>query len=422
MGKDGCLAVLFRLSLVSLLFAHYNRQTMFIILPYRTSIRPRKTPYANYILIAANVLIFLLSFHEPTRRSGEYLRPWANILILNPRPGFLHLWQFISYAFLHGGYLHIIGNMYFLYLFGNNVNDKLGNVGYTAFYLAGAVFAGIGHYFLSNSEVLGASGAIAAVTGAYLVLFPQTLISVFWWFFFFINTIELPALYFIAFKLIIFDNLLEPAFAPPIAVAYTAHLSGYAFGILSIIGMLSTKLISSSHIDVWDMIRQWNRRRQFRDVVSSGYDPFAGRPRYVKAKEIKKTPAQQKAEEEALHLRSEISNRIIERNLPAAAEIYLKLMVTDNQQILPRQQLLDIANQLAGENKHSEAAQAYEQFLSHYSSYEYAEQVELMLGLIYARYLGRPEQAIKHLQEAQKKLIDPNQLKMCRDELERLQQ
>lgn len=395
---------------------------MFIILPYRTSIKPRKTPYANYFLIALNVFIFILSYQEPSRRSGEYLRTWAQILVLNPEHGFMHLWQFVTYAFLHGGYLHIIGNMYFLYLFGNNVNDKLGNVGYTAFYLAGAVFAGVGHALFSNSPVLGASGAIAAVTGAYLVLFPQTLISVFWWFFFFINTIEISALYFIAFKLIIFDNLLERYIAPPNAVAYAAHLSGYAFGILSIILMLSMKLITSTHFDVWDMIRQWNRRRQFRDVVSTGYDPFMPQAKFTKAREIKKTPAQLQVKQEAIEIRSEISKRIMGRNLSAAAQMYLKLMALDDQQILPRQQLLDIANQLAGENKHNEAAKAYEQFLKHYGSYQYSEQVQLMLGLIYARYLNQSEQAIKHLQEAQKKLTDPSQLKMCGDELAQLQQ
>ncbi len=396
---------------------------MLIILPYRTSIRPRRTPYANYLLIAANILIFILSYHVYRNRMGqmEYLRPWATIMILNPQHGFLHLWQFVSYAFLHGGYLHILGNMYFLYLFGNNVNDKLGNVAYLAFYLAGAVFAGIGYYLLSNNPMLGASGAIAAVTGAYLVLFPQTLISVFWWFFFFINTIELPALYFIAFKLIIFDNLFEPYLYPPIAVAYTAHLAGYTFGIISITVLVATKLISSSQPDLWDMIRQWNRRRQFRDVVSSGYDPFTGRPKFINVKEVKKTPAQEQAEAESLQLRSEISSRILERNLPAAADIYLKLMALDENQLLPRQQLLDIANQLAGANRHTEAAKAYEQFLKHYSTYEYAEQVELMLGLLYSRYLNQPELAIKHLQEAEKKLIDSGQKKMCRDELARLQ-
>ena len=91
------------------------------------------------------------------------------------------------------------------------------------------------------------------------------------------------------------------------------------------------------------------------------------------------------------------------------------------QQILPRQQLLDIANQLAGENKHVEAAKAYEQFLKHYSTYEYSEQVQLMLGLIYSRYLNQSDKAIQHLEEAEKKLHDPNQQKMCRDELAQLQ-
>jgi membrane associated rhomboid family serine protease len=394
---------------------------MLFILPYRTSITPRRTPYANYGLIAVNVLIFLLEIHFDPHTGKLGLRPWVHYFMLHAvRPA---RWQFITYAFLHGGFLHIIGNMFFLYLFGNNVNDKLGNVGYLAFYLAGAVFSGIGHILVGGGDVLGASGAIAAVTGAYLVLFPQTLISVFWWFFFFINTIQLPALYFIAFKLIIWDNLIEPYFAPPIAVAYSAHLAGYAFGIAAMVGLLATGLITTSHFDLWAMIRQWNRRRRYRDVVSSGYDPYTGQTKnnWEKVKEIKKTPAQIEAEEKARHLRSEISARIQERNLPAAAEVYLQLMSHDDQQILPRQQLLDIANQLAGENRHTEAAQAYEQFLTHYGSYEYSEQVELMLGLIYSRYLGRREPAIKHLQAAVNNLTDPGQLKMCRDELAGLQ-
>ncbi|MBN2589780.1 MAG: rhomboid family intramembrane serine protease [Sedimentisphaerales bacterium] len=399
---------------------------MLFILPYKMSIRPRKTPYANYIIIAANVLLFILSYHLYKNRitgQPEYLRPWAEILVLTPQKYHLHLWQFVSYAFLHGGFMHILGNMYFLYLFGNNVNDKLGNVGYIAFYLAGAIFSGIGHCVLSSSPVLGASGAVAAVTGAYLVLFPQTLISVIWWIFFFINTIEISALYFIAFKLIIFDNFLEPRLTnQPAAIAYTAHIAGYSFGIISITIMLATKLINSTHFDLWDMIRQWNRRRQFRDAVSSGFDPFSATSKFVKAKEVKKTPAQQKAEEESTQLRLEISNRITERNLPEAAEAFLKLMAHDSEQILPRQQLLDIANQLAGQNRHKEATQAYEQFLKHYKTYEYSEQVELMLGIIYARYLNQTEKAIKHLKEAEIKLTDTNQLRMCRDELARLRQ
>ena len=288
--------------------------------------------------------------------------------------------------------------------------------------MAGAVFSGIGHTLISSDPVLGASGAVAAVTGAYLVLFPQTLITVLYWFIF-IGTMELPALYFIAFKLIIWDNMIEPRFAPPVAVAYGAHIAGYAFGIASMVGLLATHIISGSNYDLWAMIKRWNRRRLYRDVVSSGYDPFTGRnkTRRIKVKEVIKSAAEQQKEEQIAQTRGEIRNRIMQRNLPAAAELYLELMEEDSSQILPRQHLLDIANQLAGDNRHTEAAKAYEQFLAHYSTYEYAEQVELMLGIIYSRYLKQPEAAVKHLETAAKRLSDPGQLKMCREEIARLQ-
>ena len=395
-----------------------------MILPIRTSISPRRTPYINYALIVVNVVVFLLSYAprvDPFTGEPELLRRWAEQLVLDPTPGRLYLWQFVSYAFLHGGLLHIIGNMYFLYMFGNNVNDKLGHIGYLCFYLGGAVFSGIGHVFMSGAQVLGASGAVAAVTGAYLVLFPQTLITVLYWFFF-IGMIELPALYFIAFKLIIWDNVIEPSFAPPVAVAYGAHLAGYAFGVAAMIVMLGAGLISGSQFDLWSMIKRWNRRRRYRDAVSDGFDPYTGRQsKHIRVKEVIKSAAQQQKEEQIREVRSEVSNRIAERNLPAAALAYLELMKLDSEQILPRQYLLDVANQLAGENKYVESARAYEQFLTHYGSYEYAEQVELMLGIVYSRYLDQKEPAIKHLRIAAEKLSDPGQLKMCRDELARLQ-
>ncbi|MGA1979199.1 MAG: rhomboid family intramembrane serine protease [Sedimentisphaerales bacterium] len=396
---------------------------MLFILPIRTSIRPWRAPYANYALIAANALIFLLTYwphRNPLTEAGEILRPAALQFMLTPaRP---YLWQFVSYAFLHSGFLHIGGNMFFLYLFGNNVNDKLGNIGYLCLYLAGAVFSGIGHTLMSSSPVIGASGAVAAVTGAYLVLFPQTLVTVFYWFFYFIDTFEVSALYFIAFKLIVWDNIVEPRFSPS-AIAYSAHLAGYAFGILAMVVMLATGLIGGSRFDLWAMIKRWNQRRHYGDVVSDGYDPFAGRTtaKQIKVKEIKKTAAQQQREEKIKQLREEIASRTLQHNLSAAAEVYLELIELDSEQLLPRQHLLDIANQLASESKHAESAQAYEKFLTHYSNYEYVEQVELMVGILYSRYLHKPELAIKHLQAAAQKLSDPGQVKMCNDEIAKLQ-
>lgn len=390
-----------------------------MLLPIRTNISPRRTPYVNYGLILVNALVLLLEYRVNPRGGGLEFRPWVFHFMLNANQP--HLWQFVSYAFLHGGLMHIIGNMLFLYLFGNNVNDKLGHIGYLCFYLSGAVFSGVGHVWLGGGDVLGASGAVAAVTGAYLVLFPQTLITVVYWFFF-IGTVELPALYFIAFKLIFWDNVIEPHFAPPIAVAYSAHLAGYAVGIVVTVGLLATGVISGSAFDLWSMIKRWNRRRLYRDVVSSGYDPFSGRTvaKQINVKEVIKNTADQQKDEQIRELRDEISHRLAQRNLSAAAGTYLELMRLDKDQVLPRQQLLDIANQLAGENRPTESAMAYEQFLAHYGSYEYAEQVELMLGILYSRYLHQAEPAIKHLEAASQKLLDPGQLKMCQDELARL--
>jgi membrane associated rhomboid family serine protease len=325
-----------------------------------------------------------------------------------------HIWQFVTYAFLHGSLLHIFGNMFFLYIFGNNVNDKLGNFGYLCFYLAGGVFSAVGHTFINSTPVIGASGAVAAVTGAYLVLFPQTLITIVYWFYI-VGTMEVPAIYFIALKMIILDNVIT-RFTPN--VAYDAHLAGYAFGIISSLVLLVTGLTATSHFDLWAMIRQWNRRRQYRDTISTGYDPFSasGGTKRIESREINKT----EEEPEIRQLREEIAERIYRHDLHGASELYLELVNLDDEQIISRQHLLDIANQLASENRHDLAAQAYEKFLAHYGNYEYIEQVELMLGLIYSRYLDKPEPAVKHLGNAEKKLSDPGQLQMCRDEIEKL--
>ncbi len=391
-----------------------------MILPIRTNIAPRRTPYANYVLIAVNVIIFLITYSEHAtivhgQLVKEVLRPWADKYMLDAaRP---KLWQFITYAFLHGGYLHIFFNMYFLYLFGNNVNDKLGTKGYLCFYFAGAVFSGIGHCLLSQAPVLGASGAVAAVTGAYLVLFPRTVLTVLY-FFFFIGTIDVPALYFIALKLILIDNILVTSTQN---VAYDAHLAGYAFGITTLLLLLGTGFLDRSGWDLWSVFRQWNRRRHYRDMVGGGYDPYTGRyARKIKSRQVSKSPAEQKHDKRVKELREQINRRVAERNLASAALSYLELMDVDSEQIPPRQHLLDIGNQLTSENKYEEAAGAYEKFLNFYSNYEHIEQVELMLGIIYSRYLGQTESAIKHLESAAEKLSDPDQRKMCNQELEKL--
>ena len=382
-----------------------------MILPIRTNLVPRRTPYANYFFILANIIVFIFTY---SFQAGT-TKPVVNNFML--WPAHPELWQFITYAFLHANFLHIFGNMFFLYLFGNNVNDKLGNVGYISFYLAGAVFAALGHNMLNAGTgvpILGASGAVAAVTGAFLVLFPKTDITVLIAFFI-ITTWDISALYFIAFKLIIIDNLL----ASGANVAYDAHLVGYGFGIIVAILLLSTKLISPTGLDLWTMLKQWNRRRSYRDMTAQGYDPYEPRPKRIFSKEVEKPPTI--SEQRIMDLRASITSYIESANVASAADTYLELIRLDPAQILPRAQLLDIANHLMSSGQWSEAAQAYEKFLTHYKTYSYSEQVELMLGILYSRYLNRPKDALEHLTKAAARLTYPAQLKMCRDELTRIQ-
>jgi len=392
-----------------------------MLLPIRTSIQPRRTPYANYALIALNIVFFLLTYWPHTVRIGRFvyqepLRLWAQQFMLHPANAYV--WQFVTYAFLHGGLMHIFGNMYFLYMFGNNVNDRLGNVGYICLYLAGAVFAGIGHMLLEGvSPVLGASGAVAAVTGAYLVLFPRTLITVIYWFFL-IGTIELSALYFIVFKLIVWDNFIEPSFARE-SVAYSAHLAGYAFGIAACLVMVALGLLERTQSDLWFMLRQWNRRRRFRDAVADGYDPFSGR---IAAKPVRiRVRNAEQADDTITGLRTEVIQRIRRRDLAGAAAAYIELIEKDPSQILPEACQLDVANQLMSAGRWAEAAHAYDAFLGRYPEYAYIEQIHLMLGILYSRYLNRPQQALEHLRTAEPRLTDPGQQRLCRQEIARLE-
>ncbi len=383
------------------------------MLPIRTSVICRRTPYVNYGLIVINALIFLMSYHHPDRMRN-YLYQWAQPLVLDPSNS--HLWQFVTYAFLHAGWMHIFGNMFFLYIFGAAVNDRLGNVGYLCFYLAGAVVSGIGHVMLSGgASCLGASGAVAAVTGAYLVLFPQSLVTVVYWFIF-IGTIELPALYFIALKLILLDNII--ATGTP-NIAYEAHLAGYLFGFVAIMALLATRLLNSGNFDLWTMIQLANRRRKWRGSMSKG-NSDGKNAKWVKVKQAKKTPSQIKIETQVDQLKQDITERMSQRNLGQAANLYLELVKVDPSQVLPSRYLLDIANQLASVSQHNDAAMAYEQYLEFYKNSPNSEQVELMLGLLCSRYLNRPDDACHHLKRAAKKITDPSQLKMCNDEIDKI--
>ena len=145
---------------------------------------------------------------------------------------------FLSSTFLHAGVLHLIGNMWFLWIFGDNIEDKLGHFKYFVFYiLCGAIASSVHVFFNSESQLpcIGASGAIAAVLGAYMITFPRARVTTIIPIFIFIQIIELPAVIVLGFWILIqffSGTMSSTASASGGGVAWWAHIGGFVSGII----------------------------------------------------------------------------------------------------------------------------------------------------------------------------------------------
>jgi tetratricopeptide (TPR) repeat protein len=215
--------------------------------------------------------------------------------------------------------------------------------------------------------------------------------------------------------MIVIDNIL---YTTSSNIAYDAHLSGYAYGFAVTMLLLSTKLLRTEQPTLWMIVKQWNRRRQFRHNTSAQYPN--NEKKWVKATETKKSPQQIEKERKIADIRSRITDSMSSHDLPNAVKEYLELIDIDDELVMPRQPQLDIANQMMAEGKWLFSAKAYEKFLKYYGNTQHNEQVELMLGILYARYLNEKDKAIEYLDRARKKIADPGQIKMCEEELKKL--
>lgn len=180
----------------------------------------RRRPIATYALIAANVAVFILQLIIPGHLFNLALVPSAFLRGIEP-------WTILTQMFLHGDYLHILGNMYFLAIFGDNVEDRMGVAQYLALYVVGGIGATLAHIASNPSSTiptLGASGAISAVMGAYVYLFPHRKLYMN----LFVVMGRVPAIWYLAIWLAIqFYSALRGA---P-GVAWWAHIGGVAVGV-----------------------------------------------------------------------------------------------------------------------------------------------------------------------------------------------
>lgn len=225
----------------------------------------RITPYVTYGFIAINILVFLHEFRLSDPQLCQFFQTYALVprqlsvslgfsvpssipsafqcpVILQANQGLPEWATLFTSQFLHGGWWHLISNMVYLWVFGNNIEDRLGHLKYIIFYLACGALAALCQYFISPGSMipsLGASGAIAGVLGAYVIRFPRAVVNTFVFLGIFITTIRVPAYVLIGFFFIqnIISGLVSLQAAASMSaetggVAYWAHIGGFVFGLI----------------------------------------------------------------------------------------------------------------------------------------------------------------------------------------------
>jgi membrane associated rhomboid family serine protease len=210
------------------------------MIPIRDEIPTRETPVVNYLLIAANVLVFLWMFLIPEAALETVVNKYAMVpahFADGVEMG--DILSIFTSMFMHAGFLHIAGNMLYLWIFGDNLEDRLGHRRYLVFYLVGGVAASLTHLVTnwgSELPTVGASGAIAAVLGAYLVLFPASRIVTVIPLRFFSRLTVVPAIVVLGlwFILQLFNGVMALGGADVGGVAFWAHIGGFVAGMVMV--------------------------------------------------------------------------------------------------------------------------------------------------------------------------------------------
>ena len=207
--------------------------------PLYDTARTHRFPLINLFLIFANIAAFLYELQMGPAALQRFIFTWGLIpahLMSDP----YNTWNTIFTSMvLHGGWFHILSNMWILFIFGDNVEARMGPMRYLVFYLMSGVAAGLLQtYILPTSQVpmVGASGAIAGVLGAYLILFPRSRVASLVPILFIFTIIEIPAFIFLIFWFVsqIYSGLFSIQGGAGSGVAWWAHIGGFMFGLLMV--------------------------------------------------------------------------------------------------------------------------------------------------------------------------------------------
>ena len=204
------------------------------MIPIHDSQQSFSKPYVTILLIAVNALVFLFLLTLDPFTRNDFVFAFGLV------PDRFHWSAILTSMFMHGGWMHLLGNMLFLWVYGDNIEDILGHGKYLLFYLLCGAAAAMGQYLIapdSRVPMVGASGAIAGVMGAYMMKFPRSRIVLAGWFII-LFTIELPAyvvlLYWFALQFLSGFGSVSDIGAQRGGVAFFAHIGGFVAGMLLI--------------------------------------------------------------------------------------------------------------------------------------------------------------------------------------------
>ncbi len=211
------------------------------MIPLRALLARQSAPVMTLLIIGLNVFFFLNEMARPMYLRDQFIEHYALI------PDQLRLFTFITSMFLHGGWLHLIGNMWFLWVFGSHIEDAMGSAKFLLFYLISGV-ASAAVQFATNMgspvPTIGASGAIAGVMGAFLILYPRVRVVTLIFIVVFVTTIDIPAafmlLYWFAIQLLSGVTSVSNV-SQAQGIAWFAHVGGFVAGLLLVRVFLSNR-------------------------------------------------------------------------------------------------------------------------------------------------------------------------------------
>jgi len=355
-----------------------------MLVPLGTDRPSKRRPVVVPVLLGLNVGVFVTQLVLGATDPGalQALLDFGHVSRTGMTP-----WGPVTSAFLHGDFMHILGNMVALVVFGPAVEDRFGRVGFACFYLLGAVGSGLAHVAASQAPAIGASGAIAGVSGAFLILFPHTRVRVLW-FFILITIVMVPAWWLIGLYLVM--DLIAQTFNPENGIANAAHLGGYGFGVAVAMGLLASGVLEREPYDLFSIVQRKKRRRAFRGAAGSST------PRPYEAAQ-KPDPVS----DELASVRGQIAQRVSEGNMDDAADRFLvmrnRYAEGKYSTTLPREAQYQVANHLYSRGDRAEALAAYRDLLAAYPQDKERPLIEVLVARIEARDMGRNDAAMELL-------------------------